>query len=1417
MSGLSQPGVSVSPNQIQHIDESEQTPVEVSKIFKDALEFFIGNLSQPEKKYFSEHEDAQSVIVAIKAITEKHPVHRSRLTAACRKFQHLVSRLQPYFDVVEVFVQVKPEYMALIWGSLKMIFKLSSNYISFLDKMADMFSNIATQLPAYEEFVTILQKRAAYRGENHTSAYALFINKKPSLKIKLSLASRLVWQPFDVQYDALMSRIKQHNSLLDLELRLASTKEAIAQFTRYEECFTINRALESKHKERDEEGERTQLLNQVEELKKWINPSQWTERLEEAREKRTPNTGGWILENQIYRAWKKFDQEPSGPQGSRILTIRGKVGYGKTILCSIIIDDLGSYAIDAECAATHAGHSVVFYFFDKRHGYANTPTDAIRAMLAQLLHLRRFDKITVDAASIIFKKDKTGQSTATKAEVLAVLEMLLGHLKFTYLVFDGLDECSDPQELLRTLGMLAEQSKTSAFLLIGRPSVQLPARFSKGCVRIDLDPNHLQHSNDMEMTLRPLLQELSDECLFSDELDVNQTVDMVTEKANGIFLWAKLLLDYLKLSSLTVQDREDIINDLYRLPDLDSLYRVILANLESRFPGASLNSVSRLFQLVAYARRPLKLAELHHAMSLPFDRQQTRRDLIPNIKESLGPLSGSLIELRGDGNTQFIHISIKEYFVEMSSTHGQSATSSRLFTGEGLANRNIAASCLAYIIHTVPSEPLSGSSHIIPSAQLIKGKYPFLEYSLKGWGNHFVKGFQQPQGRAESTAGGDVTWTQLSRLLNTFLTCEKVTTVWIEASWLYEMPPAVPQLPDLDSMRYLLAGHPEALKLIHEACKSLEELSRDLDALHKSWSHILTREPNEIWEPSIPAFTKSRFWVSTNKARVIKFSPSQSVLGDSIVVCSQLSQDGIRMGVVKLIPTKQWINDNKPEHIGQNHGECSDGSDDNWTARYEIWSLILNSLTTAIEITLPDKDMQPFVKNAECFPHKTTEATVSLPLSISDDLHVIIILNTIISVRTDEPSNSGQATKTAFDHQVLNIHGYVDIVDPTRHNFKKLYYLKFDPSNEYLIIMHEPAFEAIDNPFVPSGGKYRYRIPWILQIFRDENHNSGQTAVPLYTHFKTLRFGAVPEIALFAPLRGFAFHPSAPVLAFAQILNGVPGTYIWDLEEAFDDAFLVHNLPMMDPVFSADGNFLHGTNVSSDFYIGSISDLDIDYISSLRLNETRQPLIVRLPAYIRPEHASSFEGEETQCLQETTEQIQSLETFRAAVLEIAAQPQPPVQRANTLAFDKDAGGVAHISRLWELKRDGAVVLTTLGLDGQLRNETLSRLPDETRQYYDISLVHGLNPTHGMRDTMRIVLNRTSRRFYLYSDLNKAPPATVERERDSILSYVITVNLEVAFGGQLFKPALAEPPRKENSDRGSYDIRIATYKPSTWSY
>ncbi len=41
-----------------------------------------------------------------------------------------------------------------------------------------------------------------------------------------------------------------------------------------------------------------------------------------------------------------------------------------------------------------------------------------------------------------------GRTKATDNEVYAVFELLLDQLKFTYLVFDALDECADPRELV---------------------------------------------------------------------------------------------------------------------------------------------------------------------------------------------------------------------------------------------------------------------------------------------------------------------------------------------------------------------------------------------------------------------------------------------------------------------------------------------------------------------------------------------------------------------------------------------------------------------------------------------------------------------------------------------------------------------------------------------------------------------------------------------------------------------------------------------------------------------------------------------------------------------------------------------------------------------------------------------------------
>ncbi|KIX05112.1 uncharacterized protein Z518_05984 [Rhinocladiella mackenziei CBS 650.93] len=66
-----------------------------------------------------------------------------------------------------------------------------------------------------------------------------------------------------------------------------------------------------------------------------------------------------------------------------------------------------------------------------------------------------------------------------------------------------------------------------------------------------------------------------------------------------------------------------------------------------------------------------------------------------------------------------------------------------------------------------------------------------------------------------------------------------------------------------------------SFKLLSELFKGFSLLSDDLAMLKESWAYLLESEPNEIWEPSIPAFAKSRLWIATPPCSIDPFSSSQ--------------------------------------------------------------------------------------------------------------------------------------------------------------------------------------------------------------------------------------------------------------------------------------------------------------------------------------------------------------------------------------------------------------------------------------------------------------------------------------------------------------------------------------------------------------
>jgi hypothetical protein len=148
-----------------------------------------------------------------------------------------------------------------------------------------------------------------------------------------------------------------------------------------------------------------------------------------------------------------------------------KPGYGKTVLSTAIIDDLTAKVAELAGDAEAMQQAVAFFHFNssERTGF-KTSTEAFRALAAQLIHFHRREPATMDALAVIFDKFSDGQEHASGDDVDAVLRILLQQCQ-TYLVIDGVDECTDSSAFLSTLSQIMVEVDCKV-LLLSRPGTK---------------------------------------------------------------------------------------------------------------------------------------------------------------------------------------------------------------------------------------------------------------------------------------------------------------------------------------------------------------------------------------------------------------------------------------------------------------------------------------------------------------------------------------------------------------------------------------------------------------------------------------------------------------------------------------------------------------------------------------------------------------------------------------------------------------------------------------------------------------------------------------------------------------------------------------------------------------------------------
>lgn len=233
-------------------------------------------------------------------------------------------------------------------------------------------------------------------------------------------------------------------------------------------------------------------------------------------------------------------------------------------------------------------------------------------MTVQIVHHHMNDKDIVDTASFLMDISGSGHPRASVNEVLEILSLFLGRIPGIIMVLDGVDECYDMTRLLRTIHEISHPS-TCKVLLLSRPNIALPSVYGQNRHRID--PDLWSNLSDIQMYTRSEVDELLQNVRVSGDLALHEIAHTIADRSRSMFLFAKLMLEYLRSPALSPTDRLNQLRNLTLVEGLDSMYERITNTLAKRFLKEK-NIVSKAFRMLTVAIRFLRISEIRTSLAI---------------------------------------------------------------------------------------------------------------------------------------------------------------------------------------------------------------------------------------------------------------------------------------------------------------------------------------------------------------------------------------------------------------------------------------------------------------------------------------------------------------------------------------------------------------------------------------------------------------------------------------------------------------------------------------------------------------------------------------------------------------------------------------------------------------------------------
>ncbi|KAI4121205.1 MAG: hypothetical protein LQ338_006496 [Usnochroma carphineum] len=345
---------------------------------------------------------------------------------------------------------------------------------------------------------------------------------------------------------------------------------------------------------------------------------------EEFKSKLLKGTGNWLRREALFTAWTE--------QKIPILWVFGGPGSGKSHLSTWTIEHLlGLYGDDP---MQSGGVSIAYFYIRENEQQLRDPNTILKTLAWQIAESdSRFKKHAVEVCS---SKKKIISAEKTWLNLFVAFYQSVANVdRSSMLVIDGLDEA--PRAARSTLlgffkGLLSENADGTRpriqVAVIGRITLKGDMDFEREERFIEVSREKNQEDLDRYIEDRLSGVNIIRRLVELDKLEAKKSLGKQTnprapkakEKlkakissyAEGVFLWAKLLLD-----QIHDKDYPDIEKLLSGPPStLENMVKHVYERL-SADEEDDLEPIKKLLTWAAYAQRPLFFGEIELILSLP--------------------------------------------------------------------------------------------------------------------------------------------------------------------------------------------------------------------------------------------------------------------------------------------------------------------------------------------------------------------------------------------------------------------------------------------------------------------------------------------------------------------------------------------------------------------------------------------------------------------------------------------------------------------------------------------------------------------------------------------------------------------------------------------------------------------------------